>query len=163
MSGLDSLDYKAHLGVELLSQLGQRVNGVVSAATGLLERGDLQDEADRNVVSAAVGFLEHPSENLADIMKQSELVAQVLSGYEMHGMDTPPEVDGVYVYLLMLQGANRIQFVESEIEAGLDFGSADIQKALTVAFDWAKVLSRAYKDTVLLTAVTQLQEELKGL
>lgn len=135
----------------------------VGAARGLIERGELQDEADRNVVNAAAAFVENPSENLVDVMKQSELVGQVVSGYEMQGAEAPTEVDAVYAHLLALQCIGKISFIETELEQNLDPSSAVVQQAMIVVLDWAKVLAKAYKDTTILDAVNALQEEMKSL
>ena len=163
MSGVESMSYRAHVGEELKSQLVLRAAGVVGAARGLIERGELQDEADRNVVNAAAAFVENPSENLADVMKQSELVGQVVSGYEMQGAEAPAEVDAVYAHLLALQCIGKISFIETELEQNLDPSSAVVQQAMIVVLDWAKVLAKAYKDSTILTAVNALQEEMKSL
>lgn len=163
MGSPESPNYRAHVGEELKSQLALRAAGVVGAARGLIERGELQDEADRNVVNAAATFIENPAENLADVMKQSELVGQVVSGYEMQGAEAPTEVDAVYAHLLALQCTYKIRFIETELEQNLDPNSAVVQQAMIVVLDWAKVLSKAYKDDTILTAVNALQEEMKSL
>lgn len=163
MSSPESMSYRAHVGEELKSQLLLRAAEVVRAARGLIAYGELQDVADQNVVNGAAAFIENPSENLADVMKQSELVGQVVSGYEMQGAEAPIEVDAVYAHLLALQCTYKISFIETELEQNLDPSSAVVQQAMTVVLDWAKVLAKAYKDTTILDAVNALQEEMKSL
>lgn len=163
MNGPESLNFKAHVGEELKSQLGLRAANVVGAARGWVEKGVFIDAVDRDVVSAAMAFMESPTENLAEIKKQAEIISQVLCGYMMQGEDTPPELDAVYNYLMTLQGANQISFIEAKLEEGVDVNTAEIQEPLTEVLGWAKVIARDCKDDTLLKAVNVLDGEMDSL
>ena len=163
MSSLESLSYKSHLGEELKSRLKMGSVGVLSGARDLIDRCGLVDDVDKKIVGAALEFMQNPAENLEAIMKQSRDVSEVLCGFQMQGADTPPAVDAVYTYLMTLQGANRICFIEAKLEEGLDANSAEVQQVLTTTMGWATVIARDCKDDTLLNALKQLQEEMKSV
>jgi hypothetical protein len=163
MSSPESLSYKSHLGEELKSRLQMGSVGVLRGARDLIDRGGLVDDVDKKIVGAALEFMQNPSESLEDIMKQSRDVSEVLCGFQLQGADTPPEVDAVYNYLMTLQGANRICFIEAKLEEGLDVDSPEIQQVLTTTMGWATVIARDCKDDTLMKALQQLKEEMKSV
>lgn len=159
MSSPDSPDHtQPHLAQDLLLELKSRTSKVLGDIAALLESGAVEDEADRGVISAAVAFVENPTENLADIMGHTTNIGSVIGGYDMQGMDPPPAIDAMHAYLLALQCINRINFIEAGIEQGS--GSPEIQHAIAQALDWATVLSGGYKDATLLGTVNELQVRL---
>jgi len=149
-----------HLSLELFAGLKSRAINVVSGARAMLERGEIEDEINKEVIAEAATFLENPSEDLMVINKQTEVLGQVIIEYDMQGVAAPTELDGLYACLLALQCIHKMNFVEKENEQNPD--NPQIQKALVVAMDQALLISRAFKDDTLLNAVKQLQTSLRS-
>ena len=126
---------------------------------GLLERG-IEDEADKKVLEEAMSFIENPTDKLSEIMEHASRVGMVNSGYEMQGMDVPAEIDNMHHYILALQGLNRLNYIEEELEKGAPSDAQNIQEAMAWAASAADNLSRGYKDNTLLDAVTELKGRL---
>lgn len=163
MNTPDSADYsQPRLAQDLMLGLKSKTRNVLGDVATLLQSGGVEDETDRGIVESAAAFLENPTEDLSEIMGHTTNIGAVLGGYEMQGADVPAAIDAMHAHFLALQCVNRMNFVEEELEKG-SAGSAELQRIMAMALDWATILSRGYKDGTFLAAVNELQERLKDL
>ncbi len=158
MSNLDTPDYSPdHLSQELVLKMESQKVKILRDIAELLECGGIEDEVDREIVVGATEFIENPSEELSEIMSQTVNIGAVLAGYDMQGVNFPPQIDAMQGYLFALQCINIIKFVEEALMQGSsDFSK--IQKAMSRGADWAITLSKWYNDDTFLSAFNELQE-----
>lgn len=163
MNNLDSPDYpQTHLSQDLLLKTQSRTKNILGAVAALLERGAVEDEVDRKILKRIIAFIENPTEDLSDIMGHTTSVGQVLSGYEMQGAQSPPEIDAMHGYLVALQCINRINFIEEELVQGSP-DSSEVQQAMRRGLGWARVLLNADSDGAFFDAFNELQDRLGNL
>ncbi len=146
--------------LSLMLKSGKRK--VLDDISALLKRDTIKDETDRKLLKEAAAFIENPTENPADIKKQTMNIGQVLGGYEQQGAKLPPEIDALHRYLLTFSCINQVNFIEKELKQGSP-DLTKIKQAMVWAIDPATHLSRAYNDGSLLSAVNELQRKLDKL
>jgi|GEM_PF-2410714 len=133
------------------------VNWVKNAVKSIFKPSE--ESKEKQIVRAVAGFLEKPTNNLEDIIKNTTLIGQVCGDYDQMGMDIPPDIDAMHARLLALICTNRMSFVEQEIKKG-SHDTPEIKYAMKMADDRATILSRGYKDDTMLNAVNELQKRL---
>jgi hypothetical protein len=121
----------------------------------VLLKGDTITEVDRNIIVNAVAFIENPTENLPDIMAHMAIVGRVVGDYMVEGIDPPPEIDAVHGYLLALQCANRVNFIEEGLLQGGD-DQTEIREALELLTGWAKPLFKGYGNSSFIDIIDRL-------
>jgi hypothetical protein len=139
-----------------------RKGSVLASMKNLLERGDIQDPSDRIALQGAIAFIENPSGNLRDIMSQVTSIGEVLVGYSMQGESGPSEVNALNAYFWMLQGINRIAFVELQVERIFVY-SLEMREAMSNALRCATILAKGYGDEAMMIALSELQNRLDHL
>jgi len=167
MNTPDSSDiHHSNISEDLLPKLHSQTRGVLDGVEALLANG-IEDANDRTIVSAAMAFIEHPTEHLPDIILHTGNIGMVLVGYDMQGADIPPEIDAMNAYLLTLQCINRIKFIEGWHDKSTT-SSPDTQQiprqtidlTMEFALSEAAVLSRQYKDNTLNDALNELKDRI---
>ena len=160
MNSLDSPDRPHdYLSQELVLKAESQKVKILNDIAALLESGGIEDEVDQGIVRGAIAFIENPSEELSGIMSQTTIIAQVLAGYMMQGLDYPPEVDAIHGYLFGLQCISIIKLIEQAVNSP-DSSAVKIKKLMKRGRDWAKTLSKGYHDDTFHNAFNELGSNL---
>ncbi|NIA02312.1 MAG: hypothetical protein GWP15_02930 [Nitrospirae bacterium] len=161
MKNLDSPDsIHAPISQNLLLKMEPQRNKILGDIATLLERGDIEDKIDRELVVKAVAFIENPTEDLSDITSHTTIIGQALTTMQ----EAPSEIVAMYSYFFALQCINRINFVEEKLSQETPADSPEIRKAMSRGLDWATTLSIGHNDHIsLITAFHELQARLNSL
>lgn len=160
MNSLDSASYSPdYLSQELVLKMELQKVSILSDLAALLDRDGIEDEVDRGIVIDAFTFITNPSEDLSEIKSQTTIIGRVLVVYLMQGIEPPAEIDAISGYLFGLQCISIMKLIEEELlKEQSDI--LMIQGAMAKGSDWAKTLSKGYKDDTFLNAFNELRDSI---
>lgn len=151
--------FSAELSLKLESKTKELLDGIRK----LLEGDSIENQADRQIIEAAIAFIEQPEKVMKDIKEHTTNVGNIVVEYEMSPEDAlPPKINALYSYLLSLQCINRISFVERMLKKNPP-DKTKIEGGLNTAESSASILANEYKDGTFIDAVKLLRITVLGV
>lgn len=151
------------LAPDLLLRLESKKRAVLHGCSELLHRDTIADKTDRRLLGEAMAFAENPTENIVEIVRLStDNVGMVLAGFDMQGVNAPPEITALQGHFFALQCVARIKFIEDELEKGAVV-SPEMRQIMVMATQDAAMLASPYGDDGYMGPVKELKGRLDSL